>query len=188
MSTYNSAGNPSGYSYMYEDPQVLRTLQKHRRMEAVISLAAGVLLLAGCVIYGAVSKKLGLAVGLMAGVVCLIICIFIAAFRLLKGKPGTPFEGIIKDKRIGTRERNDIREKVYTLVIEKEDGKTTKRDCETECFHYFEIGDRLRVHPGFPNPFEAYEKRDGVVLCAFCSHPNDMNGNTCGRCKKILVR
>ena len=54
---------------------------------------------------------------------------------------------------------------------------------------YLEIGERVRYLPRFPQPYEKYDKRkDGDVLCMFCSRRNPLTETECSFCHKPLIK
>ncbi|GHU60276.1 hypothetical protein FACS1894171_1100 [Clostridia bacterium] len=93
----------------------------------------------------------------------------------------------------------------YTVVFRSDGGKVQKLDMKKELggaifsaiaktaspeelYDYYEVGDRVRYHPGLHH-YEKYDKtRDSVILCPICNKLNSMVGDICERCKRPLLK
>lgn len=183
-----------GYSRLADSEEVVAALKKNNRVSNIAVAVFVVLPFLGFLIYGAVSDKMDIGKAAVYGLIVSAVFAFASLIVAIRHKLDKPFEGIVADKKKSIRMGNSqvrggkSRTK-YTVRFDCEDGKRRKKEVSIPVFDYLEIGDRVRYLPKFPQPYEKYDKRkDGDVLCMFCSRRNPLTETTCSFCHKPLIK
>ncbi|MPN17241.1 hypothetical protein SDC9_164592 [bioreactor metagenome] len=79
---------------------------------------------------------------------------------------------------------------VYNVFIRSDSGKlhTIRVENDSTVYNYYQMGDRVRHHPGL-NSYEKYDKsKDDIIFCAACASLNDIGNDFCTRCKCPLLK
>ena len=183
-----------GYSRLVDSEEVVAALKKNNRVSNIAVAVFVVLPFLGFLIYGAVSDKMDVGKAAVYGIIISAIFAFASLIVAIKHKLDKPFEGTVADKKKSFRSgssqvRGGKSRTKYTVRFDCEDGKRRKKEVSIPVYEYLEIGERVRYLPRFPQPFEKYDKRkDGDVLCMFCSRRNPLTETTCSFCHKPLIK
>ena len=108
-------------------------------------------------------------------------------------KMSQTWDGVVSEKYVTPkkRKRDGYREHLeYTVAIKSQTGETVTLTAEDDdtCFHYYQIGDRVRHHKGL-NSFEKYDKsQDTIVFCSACASLNEIQAERCFRCGCPLLK
>lgn len=184
----------AGYSRLTDSEEVLAALKKNNRVSNIAVFVFVLLPFLGFLIYGAVSDKMDVGKAAVCGIILSAIFAFVSLIVAIRRKLDKPFEGTVIDKkktfRSGSSQvRGGKSRTKYVIRFECEDGKRRKKEVSIPVFEYLEIGERVRYLPRFPQPYEKYDKRkDGDVLCMFCSRRNPLTETTCSFCHKPLIK
>ena len=124
-----------------------------------------------------------------AGVVALIIVL-----SLFSGRSGKKtWDGELEDKRIVVKTIRDNDDEMRTENIPTLFFRTMSRKKEKveltnggPIFDYYNIGDKVRKHPGFTYP-EKHDK-DETIICIFCGNLFDIKHDNCPKCKLIAMK
>ena len=180
-----------GFSEDVNSPELQAALAKSRRITRITAAVLVVLPLVGFLIYGIVNDKIASAVptGLIVSLVFLIVTLIV----MLRRKLDRPFDGEVTEKRVktGRRSRGDLSysRRDYFLILRTDDGKRKKKGAAKTVFDSCRVGDRMRYHPEFAQPFEKYDKSgDAQVVCMMCARANPIENDHCSFCRNLLVR
>ncbi|MDL2254394.1 hypothetical protein LJC49_10080 [Ruminococcaceae bacterium OttesenSCG-928-I18] len=194
MSFDNGNGLTPGFSARINDSAFAEYIKRSRRISSIFMIVLAVVVFAGFAIYGLVSGNLVFA--LVMGSFLAILFLVVTFVTLAKSKGGGSWDGVIVDKQIKKRRQasgdsgNRRSYNEYILYVKDDKGKTHKQGSisTSTIFNYYQVGDRVRRHPGL-HYFEKYDKtRDAEILCNACLKLNPVQTDTCPQCKCPVLK
>ncbi|MEJ5230254.1 MAG: hypothetical protein WHT65_09655 [Pseudothermotoga sp.] len=187
-----------GFSEKINDPAYEKYKKASAKWAYLFSLILAAIAIIAFPIYAQSTKEITLPQGFLYGLVIGGMFVLIAFFQNLKRKKDTTWDGVVLDKKDerrveNVRSGNRIRQRdymLYTLKVMRDDGKTFThkwRD-NSSIYDYYQVGERVRHHKGFPY-YEKFDKsKDSKILCIACLTFNDIHDDFCKRCKVPLLK
>ncbi|MDL2214462.1 hypothetical protein LJB76_02745 [Clostridia bacterium OttesenSCG-928-O13] len=194
MSYDSSGGGTPGFSSRINDPAFASYIQKSRRVSTIFMIVLAVLVFAGFAIYGLVSGNLVFA--LVMGGFLAVLFLVVTFVTLTKNKSGGTWDGVVVDKKIKRRRRasgdsgNRRNYNEYILYVKDDKGKTHKLGSisTSAIYEYYQVGERVRRHPGLQY-YEKYDKtQDTEILCNACLRFNPVQTDICPHCNCPVLK
>ncbi|MDL2254279.1 hypothetical protein LJC49_09490 [Ruminococcaceae bacterium OttesenSCG-928-I18] len=183
-----------GYSARISDPAFAEYIQKSRKASSIFGVVLAVIVLAGFAIYGVVRGTLVFA--MVIGIFLAGLFLIVTFVTLSKNKKGGTWDGEVVDKRIKKRRRasgdngNRRSYNEYIVYVKDDKGKIHKLASASvsAVYNYYQIGERVRRHPGLQY-YEKYDKTgDAEILCNACLQFNSVYADTCSQCKCPVLK
>ena len=187
---------PVGFSSRIDDPAFETFQAEASRWSMIFALIIAAIALVGMPIYGAASGDLHWPTSLYYGLGIGGMFVAIALVGNLKKTRDSTWDGTVIDKstrqitRYDSASESSVTKTIFQYKVERDDGKIFSHEQEDDATHftYFEIGDRVRHHRGFPH-YEKYDKTSpGVLLCISCGSIKDRIDDECRVCRCPLLK
>ncbi len=194
-----ASGGRVGYSDRINDPAFGRYLKNSNRWAAIFAVGLAVIAVVGFFIAGEVGSELDNPQALYQGLAVGSMFLLIALFQIMGRKRSKTWDGVVEDKKVRKKTRNQkysdgsvyVEEYLeYTVLIRQDGGKRTKITTlnNDTVYNYYAVGDRVRHHGGL-NSYEKYDKsKDRIIFCAACATLNPITDDYCFRCKCPLLK
>ena len=188
-----------GFSNRANDPEILAAVKKNRKASGIFALFLVPLPLIGFLIYGSVSKDMGIGQAFLFGAIISAVFLVFALVGAAKKRTEKPYEAVVVDKTTrrtyGRRSDDGTRDTIteFVTIVKTTDG-TTKRIVEREgsfvtAYNYLNVGDRFRYYPQFNFPYELYDKsRAPYIGCVNCGRHNPTGADRCEKCNTPLLK
>lgn len=184
-----------GYSRKIEDPAFKKYLKNTNRWAGMFGVVLALIAFVGFYIAGelgidGVENPQGMMIGAGVGGMFLLITLY----SIVSRKKSRTWDGVVIDKKVKNKTRRDDDDHVthytvYEVIIKEDNGKKHEIRVENDdtVFNYYNVGDRIRHHAGL-NSYEKYDKTgDTIIFCAACGDINNIEDQTCHRCKCPLL-
>lgn len=122
--------------------------------------------------------------------------IAIAVAQAISKSFDSTWDGVVVDKKFYQRQRRNKDTEMYTTYtiyeykVKRDNGKIYSHRTENNdtIYNYYNIGDRVRHHKGFPG-YEKYDKSaDTFLFCTACATINNREDELCSLCKCPLLK
>ena len=186
-----AAGITPGFSERMETDEFQTAMKKANRTHVIVLAATAVLLAPLLVAIVSVIKPSNVGALVGAGVIVEAIIICIIVYMLAKRFGGKSWDGQVTGKRVSRERSGNSTRRVFITEFTTDDGRKKKHKARTlhPTYDYLNVGDRVRYHPQLSYPFEKYDKTtDGLLLCPFCGDFQEIENDSCSRCKKPLLK
>lgn len=190
-------GGRVGYSDKINDPAFARYVKNTKRWAGIFSIFIAVAAVVGFFIAGqmeveGMENPQSLFIGMVIGGMFLLI----GLFTILGRKRTRTWDGVVVDKKIKKKKRDQgnggdyVRYLEYSVIVQENGGKkhSITVDDDDTVYKYYEVGDKVRHHAGL-NSYEKYDKsRDNIIFCNACATLCGINDDYCWRCKCPLLK
>ncbi len=183
-----------GYSDKINDPQIATVMKKINSSGMVFAFIFAVVAVVGFTVAGAVEVgDFELPSAFYMGLGFGGLLILIPFIQMARAKKDKTWDGVIVDKKVkqpsySERQRGYYQTQ-YWLHIRLDNGKNKIIPSTEELFNYYQIGEHVRHHAGTSHILEKYDKSyDTIIYCITCTSKNDINNDTCYRCKCPLLK
>lgn len=175
-----------GFSPKINDPSFDKYRKESKSWSYIFSFIIAAIAIIAFPIYGKVSGEIDWPFSLYYGFGIGGMFILIAFSQSLKNNLDETWDGVVVYKN------NDMHRDYidFVFVVKRENGKKYKHKSkdESDLYHYYNIGDKVRHHKGFMY-YEKYDKsKDKQIICAACMSFNDIKEDFCVRCKRPLLK
>lgn len=187
-----------GYSDRVNDPEIMKAVNKRRKLGIIFSCVLIPLPFAGFMIYCLASKQMDIGQAAMIGGIISGVFLLFALFSMIKSGLKKPYEGVVTDMKshLSYKHRNQDDEVCYTeyiTYVQTTDGKKKKikerEGAAVDAYYYLEIGDRFLYHPKFSFPYEVYDKsKKDHIYCVACRRKNNAQNDRCDKCHIPLLK
>lgn len=185
-----------GWSERIKDAAFQRYLRKSKRWSYIFAFILFGVAVVGFPIYGEKSGEVDMPQSLYYGLAIGGMFVVIAFLTNLKRSMDRSWDGVVVDKKVKKKVRQDSDSNmsttylVYETRIKRDSGKATvSRQQNNDTFYnYLQVGDRVRHHKGF-SVFEKYDKsHDSHLFCIACAKRVEPTVDTCPRCKCPILK
>ncbi len=185
-----------GYSEKINDLAFEKFKKSSNRGAYIFAIVLAIIAIIGIPIYGSVSGEIDFPYSFYYGLGIGGMLVIIAFVQSTKQKSDTSWDGVVIDKKQAKRREQQYEDghigyyTEYIVKIRRDDGKIYKdRSTNTSyVYDYYQVGDRVRHHKGFPG-YEKYDKsKDTNNICIACLRLHNIQENTCKTCKCPLLK
>lgn len=185
-----------GFSSKINDPSYEKYRKESKSWSYIFSFILAIAAIIAFPVYGKVSGELDWPYSLYYGFGIGGMFILIAFFQALKRNRDETWDGVVIDKQTYKKSEYDKTNEIhrsyieYVFVVERDNGKKYKYKSKDQpgLYNYYNIGDKVRHHKGFLF-YEKYDKsNDKQIMCAACLCFNDIENDSCARCKRPLLK